>query len=446
MSKTTIEFINHASVLISSSKINLLSDPWYSGPAFHYGWRLLHEAQEDKIINILKKTTHIYISHEHPDHFSTQFFLNKSIKKILIEKNIEILFQYTSDKRVVNFLRKNNFKTKELKPNEKISLSEDVQIQIIKHDFYDSSLIFKTPNLKILNLNDCPMREDNEIKKFQKKYGFFDILLTQFSYAAWKGGIDNKNYRENAAEEKLCSIEKQASILNCKSIIPFASFIYFSNELNFYMNDSINTPEKIKKRFSDKKFNVVFLSPDEIQELENLKQKQLSLDFWKVKYDNINLLSRDKFEKSINLQDLILEYKNYKRKIQKKNSKFLIYFLKKIKLINLFQSINIKLHDHKKIYQYSIFEGLVESTNIKPDVSMHSQSLAFIFKNEFGFDTLTVNGCFECSQEGFSKLAKTFAIGSLNALGIRLNLGLLIKPQIVFLFFFKLKKVLSKLV
>ena len=188
------------------------------------------------------------------------------------------------------------------------------------------------------------------------------------------------------------------------------------------------------------------MSPDEIQELENLKQKQLSLDFWKVKYDNINLLSRDKFEKSINLQDLILEYKNYKRKIQKKNSKFLIYFLKKIKLINLFQSINIKLHDHKKIYQYSIFEGLVESTNIKPDVSMHSQSLAFIFKNEFGFDTLTVNGCFECSQEGFSKLAKTFAIGSLNALGIRLNLGLLIKPQIVFLFFFKLKKVLSKLV
>ena len=31
-----------------------------------------------------------------------------------------------------------------LKPNKKINLSKDVQIQIIKHDFYDSSLIFKT--------------------------------------------------------------------------------------------------------------------------------------------------------------------------------------------------------------------------------------------------------------------------------------------------------------
>ena len=109
-------------------------------------------------------------------------------------------------------------------------------------------------------------------------------------------------------------------------------------------------------------------------------------------------------------------------------------------------SINIRLYDHNKIYKYSIFNGLVESSNYPPDVSMHSQSLAFIFKNGFGFDTLTVNGCFECSQESFSKLAKTFAIGSLNALGISLNLSLLFKPQIVFLFLFKLRKVLSKLV
>jgi len=446
MSKTTLEFVNHASVLISSGKINLLSDPWYNGAVFHNGWRLLCETDESKIINILKKTTHIYISHEHPDHFSTHFFLNKNIKNILIEKNIEILFQHTSDKRVVSFLKKNDFKVNELKMNEKINLSDDVQIQIIKHDFYDSSLIFKTPNLKILNLNDCPMREENEIKKFKKKYGSFDILLTQFSYAAWKGGVDNKIYRENAAEEKLNTIEKQANILNCRSVIPFASFIYFSNELNFYMNDSINTPERIKKRFLNKKFDVIFFSPDEIQEIDDLKQKQLSLDFWREKYNSINLKPKDKFEKSIHFQDLIFEYKNYIKKIEKKNSKFLIHFLKKIKLMNLFQSINIRLYDHNKIYKYSIFKGLVESSNYVPDVSMHSQSLAFIFKNQFGFDTLTVNGCFECSQEGFSKLAKTFSIGSLNALGISINLSLLFKPQIVFLFLFKLRKVLSKLV
>ncbi len=446
MSKTTIEFINHASVLLSSGKINLLSDPWYSGSVFHNGWRLLFETKEEKFINILKKTTHIYISHEHPDHFNTGFFLNKNVKNILLKENIKILFQHTKDKRVLNFLKKNEFNVIELKENEKISLDKEVEVQIVKHDFYDSSLIFKTPEQKILNLNDCPLREEEEIRRFKKKHGSFDILLTQFSYAAWKGGVENKIYRENAAKEKIKNIENQASILNCKSVITFASFIYFSNESNFYMNDSINTPEIIKRKFVNKKFNVVFLSPNEVQEVNNLKQKQSSLDFWKEKYDSININPKDKFGKSINLQDLISEHKKYVEKVEKKNSKFLIYLLEKIKPMNLFQPIVIKLNDHKKIYNYSFFKGLVESSNIHPDVSMHSQSLAFIFKNEFGFDTLTVNGCFESSQEGFSKLAKSFAIGSLNALGLSLNFSLLLKPQIVFMFLFKLRKVLSKLV
>ena len=42
MYKTNIEFVNHASVLISHAEISILSDPLYVGPAFHYGWRLIH--------------------------------------------------------------------------------------------------------------------------------------------------------------------------------------------------------------------------------------------------------------------------------------------------------------------------------------------------------------------------------------------------------------------
>ena len=46
---------------------------------------------------------------------------------------------------------------------------------------------------------------------------------------------------------------------------------------------------------------------------------------------------------------------------------------------------------------------------------MHSDSLLFIFKNEFGFDTLTVNGCFQTKSSQFTKVTKTLALGSLNA-------------------------------
>ena len=97
--------------------------------------------------------------------------------------------------------------------SKKNKISENVEIQIVKHDFYDSSISIKTPDTKILNLNDCPLRDISEIKKFKKKYGTFDVLLTQFSYAAWKGGEHGKVIRENAAKEKLIDISNQSKFL-----------------------------------------------------------------------------------------------------------------------------------------------------------------------------------------------------------------------------------------
>ena len=61
MFKTNIEFINHASVLISCGKISLLSDPWYNGAVFHHGWRLLHELQNDQIINTTENENNVSI-------------------------------------------------------------------------------------------------------------------------------------------------------------------------------------------------------------------------------------------------------------------------------------------------------------------------------------------------------------------------------------------------
>jgi len=446
MKSPTIEFVNHASVIISYEDVSILSDPWFSGTAFHDGWRLMYELQDNEITDILKKITHVYISHEHPDHFRPAFLANKNIKNILIDKKVEFLFQNTADKRVVSFLKKNGYTVGELNENEKINLSDDVQVQIIKYDFYDSALIIKTPGLKILNLNDCPMREENEINKFRKKHGNFDIVLSQYSYAAWKGGANNKIYRENAAKEKLECLERQATILNCKTLIPFASFVYFSNELNSYMNDSINTPEKVTNKFLNKKFDTVILAPKEIQEMNNLKQNQASLDFWKYTINEISLKPKDRYEKSVSFEDLKTECEAYNRRILKKNSKFLIFFLHKIKIMHFFQTINIKLYDHNKSYNYSIFKDLVVSEYLDPDVSMHSQSLAFIFKNEFGFDTLTVNGCFESNKKNFSKFVKTFGIGTLNAAGLSFSLGLLAEPLIIFSFFTRLKNVLKKLI
>ena len=101
--------------------------------------------------------------------------------------------------------------------------------------------------------------------------------------------------------------------------------------------------------------------------------------------------------------------------------------------------------DNKNNYEYSIFSGIKKTDNKNYDISMHSESLYFIFKNEFGFDTLTVNGCFECAPQNFSKVSKTLAIGSLNAMGLKLNLGIIFKLDVILLFLKKLIVFLRKL-
>ena len=138
MKSPTIEFVNHASVIISYKEISILTDPWYKGTAFHDGWRLLYDIDDNRIIDILKKISHIYISHEHPDHFNVSFFLNKKIKEIIIKKKIEILFQKTDDKRVFSFLKEQGFLITELNSNQNIKINKNVEIQIIKFGFYDS--------------------------------------------------------------------------------------------------------------------------------------------------------------------------------------------------------------------------------------------------------------------------------------------------------------------
>tara|TARA_Y100000591_G_C21807985_1_gene686091 strand:+ start:405 stop:1736 length:1332 start_codon:yes stop_codon:yes gene_type:complete len=442
--KSTIKLINHASVKVTLDNVSIISDPWYEGSVFHKGWKLLHELPEEDIKKHLSNTDYIYVSHEHPDHFSPSFFFNKEYKSIIEKYKTKILFQETKDKRVLNFLIKNGFDVIEVPNNKFVTLKNNVKVKIIKFGYIDSAIIIQGSKEKVLNLNDCPLNEINEIKKFRKDHGKFDLLLTQFSYAAWKGNKDNKDYRKTAASDKLDTLINQFKILECKKAIPFASFIYFSNELNKFMNDEINKPH-IFQKYLKTKIESIILAPGEEQYIEELKQNDNSIEFWKKKYENVNNLPIERFEKSIDYESLKNEYSIYKKKILEINSKFLIYISSKLKFLKFFQPINIFLLDHNKNYEFSLLNGFKQSKEKNPDISMHSESLYFIFKNDFGYDTLTVNGCFKASKEGFLKSTRSFAIGSLNSMGLKLNLGLLFNYNLIFFFLKLLKKVSKKL-
>ena len=442
---TNIKFINHASVIIENEHVKLLSDPWFFGDVFHQGWSLVYENDEKDIIEILKETTHIWISHEHPDHLSIPFF--KKNKEILKSNNIKILFQETKDKRVLNFFKSLNLDIIELKNKKDYVIGKKVSIKCIKSSGYDSALLVNIDGKKIFNLNDYPLNNKKDISIFKNNFGSCDILLTQFSYAAWKGGKDNKTWRANAANEKIQTLIDQAEILEAKTVIPFASFIKFSNKRNSYLNNDRNTPNVIKERTKNTNFNVVFLKPNEIQNLDLLHQNKDSLKFWEEKISKSDSNDLIVYKNQYSIDELNISFSKYRKRIFDKNSYYFLYFIKLMPFIKAFKKVILKVENLEKCLVVDIFKDKIIYVNHKNyDIELSSESFDYILNNSFGYDTLTVNACFEEGmKDGFKKSTKLFAIENLNNLGIYFNFSLIFNIKIIYIFFKLLKKVESKL-
>lgn len=442
MQNPQIEFINHASVIVSNGEQSVLSDPWYQGDAFHKGWNLLHEFNDNEINNLLDRVTHIWISHEHPDHFSISFF--KKFKQKITDRNIFILFQQTDDKRVESFLRGNKFSVRILEFNKWIELGSDFKVLNFKDGFYDSGLAIQTLNKKILNLNDCEVKTKERCNEILNHVGECDVMISQFSYAAWKGGKANISWRKKAASEKLATLELQANKFKPKYLIPFASYVYFSNKKNFYLNDCSNKPGDVINFLTPKiDAKIKIMMPFEKFNFQNNFENEKSLNFWNEKFNSIKPTNQFNL---IELEDLQESFKKYTARIFKNNSKFFIRLSRLVSPISVFKPIIIHLDDHNINVSLDIMSESIKISEARPDVEMSSESLFFIMQNTFGFDTLTVNGCFEeISKNGFSKMTKSLAIENLNNIGIKFNFFIIFNFKLIHLFIGRLFSVSKNL-
>lgn len=436
-----VTLVNHACVKIRTNGVGILCDPWLDGPVFNNGWLLLVSAPVE-IAQLMDGVTHLWLSHEHPDHFSPKFLIQ--ISKTHADK-ITILFQKTRDGRVKSFCESRGFKVQEIAESESVSLGGGVTARVGRSEFYDSWLFLDDGRTKLLNLNDCPMRAEKDAARTLKLTGRPDVLLTQFSYAAWKGGRENKAYRVAAASEKLNTIGVQTRVLQPRFVIPFASFSYFANPENSYLNDSVNTPAVAAEAIAQSSTPVI-LFPGDRWEVGAPHSNDSALARFGEIYANRDALPLVQLEPSVPVSVLEQKYAVYRERLYKKNSRLTIRLLRVLPAVGAFYPVTICLTDTRDVIRVSVVDGFsVLPPDTPPDVQMHSASLAFIFDNEFGFDTLTVNGRFECTPTGFSRMVKGFALGSLNALGLTLSPRILRNPDVVTVLLRRLANVMSRL-
>jgi UDP-MurNAc hydroxylase len=426
-----IQFINHASVKLITSQVRITSDPWYSGAAFNNGWDLMSSPAQ--AMEWGSDATHFWLSHEHPDHFSVGFF------KSTPNRGARVLFQKTADQRVASFLRSQRFAVDEIPERESFEVAPGETMRIGRDGFYDSWNVFRADGRVILNINDCELKTEHDLLRLRADLGPIDVLLTQFSYAAWKGGKANKALRELAAKEKLATVQRQIKCLQPKYVIPFASFVYFSHVENFYLNDSVNQASDAAVAIEAAGSIPVIMKPGDVWTVGAAWDNADAVAFWRNTVAAIDTLPRHEVTKPVPLPELVRHCEQYQQKVFKKNAKWLIKLASITPAVGAFRPLTIRLTDIDKTVRFSFFEELREAPpGSKPDAEMSSESLDFIFLNEFGYDTLSVNGRFEASGEGFARMTKNFAVGSLNALGMSLRPSLVANADVILLLAAKL--------
>lgn len=406
-----IQFVNHSSFVVEHDNIVLMIDPWLEGRVFNNGWDLISQTQfkfED-----FDKVTHIWFSHEHPDHF---FPPNLNRISEAHRKNITVLFQETIDKRVINYCKKIGFKhVIELKPDTFEVLSPDLKVMCELYQEGDSWILIKSKDYTIFNTNDCGIRDKFAADKIQQQVGKIDLLLTQFSYAYWAGNIEDREFRRKVADDKLEGLKFQVDVFNPEIVVPIASFVWFCHEENFYLNDEVNRPQKVVDFINNRtKAKAVLLYPGESYWPNKEHDSASSINKYNTDFERIMLGENLVKGQSVAEEELKIQAKNFVVNLERN---FKIW-------TKLLTPTNIWITDYNKSFQMSLEKGLSEiDLNCEEcDASLSSESLLFNFKFPWGNDTLGINGRYQRPKKGnYSRFYNFFRYDQLASRGIKVG-------------------------
>jgi UDP-MurNAc hydroxylase len=437
-----LTFVNHACCKLIAGDIGLLFDPWIDGSAFNDGWDLLIPTSLS-LDAIMAGVTHIWLSHEHPDHFSPSFLARVGGSH---KDRVTILFQRTRDHRVAQFCRGLGLSVIEMEDGMPLALAGGVTATCGQHDFYDSWLHVSDGRQSVLNLNDCQIAAAADLTRIAKLFGPPTLMLSQFSYAAWKGGKDDRAFREEAAKKKRDTMTVQTRILQPRYGLPFASFVYFSNVENAYLNDAMNTPRMAAETLAAAGTIPVVLYPGEEWEIGAAHDNAPALARYDQRLAELSHLPQRGPGETASLERLREASAAYHARMMAQNSRLMIALLRRLRFLGTFQPLAIRLTDLDTRITFSLLDGItVLQGGGAADVAMHSSSLYFLLKNDFGYDTLTVNGRFECGTEGFAKMTRALGIGSLNAMGIRIAPSLVFNLRVLMILMGKLRDVMTRM-
>jgi UDP-MurNAc hydroxylase len=399
-------FLGHAGFDIRHGAMRLIVDPWLVGNAFDNGWQLLFPAPAFDPAGI----THIWFSHEHPDHFSPP-----SLRLITPEhrSSITVIVQRAEDARLADFMRTQGYK-------EVIEVLDASPVPLVGADgltvgrlatlacaMGDSCHLLELDGpdgpIRLLNTNDASYDGPTGFAAALQQLGAdtapIDVLISQYSYANWIGNPDEYAERKAFAEHKLDLLWMQVASAKPKYMLPCASFIVFAHEENRYLNDAINDLGDVCDRLIEHGTTPILIGNGDTFALseEGFAAMNAAVPVISARVtaeiERVRDGSREPLTSPVIPIDELTELGRLALNRLRSGVPKIDYSIMGMQL----RTAVFELSDHPVCLVIDRVSSvrLVPKGAIAPDVLVSSAAMAYAFKNDFGFETLLVNGRFQ---------------------------------------------------
>jgi hypothetical protein len=218
--RVDISLLNHASTLVETGEVRLLTDPWYFGTAFEGGWGLRYDNPE--ALEQAARATHLWISHFHEDHLHTPTLRELAALNpdIVFLANESYNFDMTGAARRLGFRNVQPFRERE-----PVTLAAGITAMRYPTTGIDNMLLLKGPDWTLLNFNDCVISAF-AARRLARQIGRIDLFLTNFNHA---GKLLRKQKIDDAKVKAILieNFRRTAAPFNPAHILPFASHHYY---------------------------------------------------------------------------------------------------------------------------------------------------------------------------------------------------------------------------
>ena len=239
--------LGHASLTVyrEGERALLLTDPWLIGSVYWRSWWLQHYPSADDIA-WLQTTAHVYVTHEHPDHFHMP-----SIRRL--GAGPTYLFPDLAERGFLRHMTGHGYRAQTLPPRRWLALGEGVAILSIPVWNDDSLLLIDTPGALILNLNDAkpPPPILHAIRRLADRIKKPSILLCSYSPASVvnsfldaDGIVSLRQPRDYV--DYVCRL---CDRLAAAYFLPFASQAVFGRADSSWANDYRTTYDDLRRHW-----------------------------------------------------------------------------------------------------------------------------------------------------------------------------------------------------